>query len=437
MPARADKVERSGYRWYRWLVFALLAIGYLLVYFHRTSPAVVALDIMNDLNAGGGLMGLLASAYFYPYAFMQIPAGLLSDTWGPRRTVTVFLALAGLASILFGQAESAGLAIFARVLVGLGVAMVFVPTMKILTRWFKPSEFAPMMGILMALGGVGVLSAATPLALVSEVLGWRGSFGVIGGVTLGLAVLVWFLVRNSPEEAGFKPIAPGADVPTGEKVALAKSMKMVLTSRRFWPLAIWFFFSAGTFFSFGGLWGGPFLMDVYKMTKAEAGSVLSMLAWAMIFGSPLLSFLSDRVFRSRKIPLVGASASLVALCLCLAIWPAGFSLPMLYVWTFMMSFCASAIVVLGFTATKELFPVEMAGTATGLVNLFPFLGGAVLQPVLGLVLESYGRGAQGYPPEAYGKAFMIYVAASVIALVAASLSIDPLRQQPAKVESSS
>ena len=84
MPARTDGVMRSGYRWYRWLVFALLALGYLLVYFHRTCPAVVALDIMADLKAGGGLMGILASAYFYPYAVMQIPAGLLSDSWGPQ-----------------------------------------------------------------------------------------------------------------------------------------------------------------------------------------------------------------------------------------------------------------------------------------------------------------------------------------------------------------
>ena len=127
---------------------------------------------------------------------------------------------------------------------------------------------------------------------------------------------------------------------------------------------------------------------------------------------------------------------LVVLCAWLAFWPAGFSVTMIYVWTFLLSFCASAIVILAFTATKELFPVEMAGTSTGLVNLFPFFGGAVLQPVVGMVLEAHGRGAHGYTPEAYGQAFMIYLAASVVALVAVLLSTDPLRQKPAKVESS-
>ncbi|MGC9327095.1 MAG: MFS transporter, partial [Candidatus Hinthialibacter sp.] len=116
---------------YRWLVFFLLAVGYLLVNFHRLCPAVVAVDLMDDLKAGGSMMGLLASAYFYPYALMQIPSGLLSDSWGPRKTITTFFILAGVSSIAFGFASTAGWAIAARVFVGIGVAMFFVPIMKI------------------------------------------------------------------------------------------------------------------------------------------------------------------------------------------------------------------------------------------------------------------------------------------------------------------
>ena len=76
---------------YRWIVFCLLAIGYLLVYFHRLCPAVVALDMQADLQTSGALLGFLAAAYFYPYALMQLPSGLLSDSWGPRKTITVLI----------------------------------------------------------------------------------------------------------------------------------------------------------------------------------------------------------------------------------------------------------------------------------------------------------------------------------------------------------
>ncbi|MCK5723499.1 MAG: MFS transporter, partial [Gammaproteobacteria bacterium] len=135
---------------YRWVVFCLLAFGYLLVYFHRLCPAVVALDMQADLQTSGALLGFLAAAYFYPYALMQLPSGLLSDSWGPRKTITVFFAIAGASSIFLGMVESMGLAILARTLVGLGVAMLFVPTMKVMTNWFKIEEFARMTGILMA-----------------------------------------------------------------------------------------------------------------------------------------------------------------------------------------------------------------------------------------------------------------------------------------------
>lgn len=79
---------------YRYLIFCILGAAYTLAYFHRLALAVVAVDMMADLKTGGTLMGVLASAYFYPYALMQIPAGLLSDTWGPRRSVTFFFIFA-------------------------------------------------------------------------------------------------------------------------------------------------------------------------------------------------------------------------------------------------------------------------------------------------------------------------------------------------------
>ncbi|MCB2226752.1 MAG: MFS transporter [Desulfarculaceae bacterium] len=412
---------------YRWLVFAVLAAAYLLVYFHRTCPAVVASDLMRDLEAGATAVGLLGAAYFYPYAIMQIPAGLLSDSWGPRKTITVFFVLAGIGSIWLGLAGSIGPAIAARTLVGLGVAMVFVPTMKVLTHWFKRSEFAGMMGILMALGGVGAYSAAQPLAWLSVALGWRGSFILIGAVTLALAVIIWVVVRNRPEDKGLPPIIDAADGPSGvAAIPLGKGMKMVLGNGRFWAVAIWFFFSLGVFFSMGGLWGGPYLMQVYGLTKPQAGALLSMIAVGMIIGSPLISWFSDKVMVSRKKVLIIATTLHLLLLLVLWLEPAGMNLGLLYLWFFLFSVCSSAIVVVAFTTTKELFPVAIAGTSTGLVNLFPFFGGAVMQPVSGWLLSLQG-GPQGpYTPAMYGNLFLFWAACVVVALVAVCLAQDTL-----------
>jgi sugar phosphate permease len=401
---------------YRWFIFWILAFSYILVYFHRLCPAVVAVDMMRDLHAGGALLGLLGSAYFYPYALMQLPAGLLSDSWGPRRAITLFFTVAFAGSLLLGLAPSLFWAIVGRTLVGLGVSMLFVPTMKVLAEWFRVREFATMTAILMAMGGIGSLAAATPLALLSNWLGWRLSFVAVGALTLLLATLVWLFVRDRPADLSWpSPSEPSGPAPS--PIGLVDGMKKVLTYPRFWPLAIWFFFDCAVFFSFGGLWGGPYLMQVYGLSKAEAGQILSMIAIGMIVGSPLLSFLSDRIFQGRKSVLVLSSSVVLCLTALLAFYTDGLPLAGLYLISLGLGIFSSAVVVIGFTTTKELFPVQMAGTSTGLVNLFPFAGGAVFQPLLGHLLERHGRVDGVFTLAGYQEAFLALFLCGVIAFL--------------------
>jgi sugar phosphate permease len=402
---------------YRWFIFWILAFGYILVYFHRLCPAVVAVDMMHDLHAGGALLGLLGSAYFYPYALMQLPAGLLSDSWGPRRAITLFFTIAFAGSLLLGLAPSLFWAIVGRTLVGLGVSMLFVPTMKVLAEWFRVREFATMTAILMAMGGLGSLTAATPLALLSNWMGWRLSFVVVGILTLLLAILVWLFVRDRPADLGWpSPSEPSGPAPP--PIGLVDGMKKVLTYPRFWPVAIWFFFDCAVFFSFGGLWGGPYLMQVYGLSKAKAGHILSMIAAGMIVGSPLLSFLSNRVVQGRKPVLVLSSFVVLCMTALLAFYTDGLPLVGLYLISLGLGIFSSAVVVIGFTTTKELFPVQMAGTSTGLVNLFPFAGGAVFQPVLGYLLERHGRVEGVFTLAGYEEAFLALFLCGVIAFLA-------------------
>ena len=80
-----------------------------------------------------------------------------------------------------------------------------------------------------------------------------------------------------------------------------------------WPVAIWFFFNFAVFFSFAGLWGGPYLIHVYGMEKPEAGRILSMMAIGMIIGSPVQSYLSTNLFKARKPVIVLSTCVVVAL----------------------------------------------------------------------------------------------------------------------------
>ncbi len=403
-------------RRYRWVIFWVLAFGYILVYFHRLCPAVVVVDMMKDLQTGGSLTGFLSATYFYSYAAMQLPAGLLSDSWGPRNTITVFFLVAFVGSVLLGVAASAAMAIAGRLLVGIGVAMLFVPTMKILSEWFTPVEFAPMTGILMAMGGIGSLSAATPLVLLSSAIGWRMSFVAVGGLTLLLALLVWYFVRDCPEDMGWVSLNASTKAST-PAIGLTAGIRTVLSCPHFWPLAIWFFFNCAVFFTFGGLWGGPFFMQIYHLSKAQSGYILSMLAVGMIIGSPLLSFLSNRVFHARKPVLIISTFILLAITATLSFATDRIPVFGLYLICVGLGMFSSAVVVIGFTATKELFPVKIAGTATGLVNLFPFAGGAIFQPFTGFLLERSGSVDGAFTLAGYQQMFNFLLLSAAIAML--------------------
>ena len=402
---------------YRWLIFWILAFGYVMVYFHRLCPAVVAEDMRRDLSAGGGLLGLLGAAYFYPYALMQLPAGLLSDSWGPRKTISLFFCVAFAGSVVLGMAPNVYAAIAGRTIVGVGVAMLFVPTLKVLAEWFRVKEFAMMTGILMAMGGIGSYSAATPLAYISNWIGWRQSFILVGIFTLILGILVWAFVRDRPADKGWPSLYEHSET-TQESIPLIPGVKMVIAQPHFWPLSCWFFFTFAIFFSFIGLWGGPYLMQIYGLSKAQAGHILSMAAFGMIAGSPLLSYLSNNLFKARKPVLI-----LTSVLTCITTGTLYFfiqSIPvfLLYLICLGIGIFVGAAAAIGFITNKELFPVAIAGTATGLVNFFPFLGGAVFQVILGTVLDSQGLTASGgFTLAGFRSCFLVLFWCGMVALI--------------------
>lgn len=404
---------------YRWVIFAVISAQYIFVFFHRVSPAVVAPDLVRTFDLTGAALGVLSSSYFYTYAFLQIPVGMLIDMWGPRRTVFIFNLVAGLAALLFGFSPSFLVATIARVLVGLGVSATFVSAMTLYTRWFKPTEFARISGAFVAIGGLGWLSAATPLALLSACIEWRGAFVLVGIITLLLALLGWFLIADHPGMQGSGG-ARKQDARAFDARTLWQGLATVLREKYFWPLAVWAFLMGSTLFAFFGLWAGPYLIDTYRLSPTSAGNVLSMIAISLIVGGPVVGFLSDQVLHSRKRVLVLASL-LHVVCWCAMAQFHG-SLPqvLLYVIFFCMGTATGSAGIVAVTVAKELFPREITGVALGTINLFPFVGGMLFQPVIGAILDSVGKTAGSYPAAAYGRVCWLFVCISLVSLVTVS-----------------
>jgi len=412
---------------YRWMIFFTLGSAYIFVFFNQMSVAVVANDIMEDLSCNATIIGVMASIYFYVYAAMQIPAGLLCDSIGSRKTVSFSLGIAAIGALAFGFAQTAQVAMIGRGLVGLGVSAVFIALMKIVAEWFAVREFARMQGIITSLGGAGVLLGTFGLGWLAKVYGWRIVFQAIGVSTGCLVFLIWFVVRNSPKEKGWPSIMEIENFRTGLEpprkplpIPLGQGVKLVLRELRFYPLAIWFFCNAGTFFAFGGLWAGPYFMDVYGLSKPETGAILSMIAWTMIAGSPLMALASDHIFRSRKKTMIFCTICLAALFIFLRFYPSGLPVPFLYVIIILFTAVSACTMVVAFTTLKELYPVQIAGTSVAIGNFFPFFGGAIYMAILGKILDGMGRNPEGgYSVESYTTVLTFLAASAILQLICA------------------
>lgn len=412
---------------YRYVICLIIFFSYILVFFHRLCPAVIGLEMQETFGISGTLLGVLASAYFYPYAIMQVPSGILADYWGPRKTVTTFFLLAAFGSILMGMAPNLPMAILGRILVGFGVSVLFVSNFKLLSEWFSPSGFTIMGGIFLAMGGIGALSSSLPLAWASNLVGWRMTLVIVGGITLMMAFLIYGLVRNRPSDMGLPSIGTTHEDAAEGLMSLSQGMKLVVTSPRFWALSIWGFCTAGVSFALGGLWGGPYLIHVYGLNKTAAGQVLSMFAAALIVGGPLSGWAANRA--GRKPVLMGCSLLLTAVSGCFYAFTGELSLPLLYLLFFLFFLGAAAPAPVFAAAGKELFPASMAGTSIGTLNILPFLGGAILQVVTGSILARRGPVGPVYALAGYRDMFLLYLSVSVLCLVVSFFLKETLIRQ--------
>jgi sugar phosphate permease len=409
----------SGYRWY---IFLTLSVVYFLACLHRISPTIIARDLSHDFGAGATALGFMASAYFYLYAAVQPPVGLLSDTWGPRMVTTISAIIACAGALLFGLAPNMTVATLGRALIGAGVGGVFVPALKVFSKWFQAKEFAAMTGIFLAMGNAGNLAASLPLTYLVVQMGWRVSFAAIGALSLLMALVCWAVVRDQPRDKGWPeiaapatPHAPPMDAaPNG--VSTVQRFGMVLGRPDFWMVTGSYLFFGGPTLGFQGLWTVPYLVDVHGLSRVQAGGMLMLMPIGFVIGSPLFGILADRLPLGRKSVVI---AALVIVAACWSVFvvfggqPPIASIGPLF---FVIGFFGGGALSLFMTMNKELFPVWLTGTAMGLMNPAAFLGTALFQPFSGYLMDTVGRVNEAYPLDAYYKVLVAIFATACISL---------------------
>ena len=375
----------------RWVCFGVMCLAFLLVMVGRFGPTVIAADLTRDFALEPAQLGVVAAVYLGAYAAMQIPAGALADSLGPRRAVAVLLALAMVGTFAFATSPTYPAAIASRVVMGVGTGVVFVCALKVLGQWFRANEFATLNGILLMVGNIGALLAAGPLALMVGAIGWRWSFGLLAAMTGLVAALVALLVRDSPEEMGSRSRAEGSvgrEVVAPPAASGVRKMELFLANRKLWLMAVYAFMLGGVALALQGLWAVPYLMDVYALPRQVASNMLTMWPVGMIVGCPLVGYLSDKVLKTRQ-PIVLCGVALFSLpILVLVVAIADLPTGLFYGLFFFCGLTYSTMQV-SFALLNDVLPRHIVGTAAGVYNLWFFVGGAAFQQIAGIVLNAF------------------------------------------------
>ena len=416
----------SALRRHRWAIFAVLTIGYFFVYFHRISVSVVGQDIVADV---GGSIGLLSSVYYWTYTAMQIPSGLMADRFGPRAASTLFLLIASVGSLITCVGTEFWMIVLGKVMIAAGMAVVYVPLMKLVSVWFPKADFAVLSGIVIAVGNVGAITATGPLEMLADALGWREVFLVLGLVTLVLALLCAVVILNHPSERGLPSVesveGSGAVESSAARIPVLKGLRIVFSGgRRFWTCALAYFLVYGTIMTFQGTWAVTYFNSVYGFVLSASWMVTALGVGKILSTLAIGAMTSRGIIRSKRRTMIYGTSVFAAIWVVIFLF-AG-EIDSYWFWfavSFLFGFFGG-FMTLSFTQVKEWYPIAVSGTAVSGTNIFLFLGASVCTTVSGFVVGT------SYTLENFTALWGLMTLFALAAVVLLALSVEKRPEDP-------
>lgn len=365
-----------------WIIWGIAALFYSYEFFLRISPTVMVDDLMQAFHVDGAVLGSLSAFYYYAYASMQIPTGILLDRFGIRRLLTIAAIFVATGSFAFSHTHSLWVAELGRVITGMGSAFAFIGTVKLVRNWFSHELLAIVIGLTNTLGIIGAISGELPLAEFVDHIGWRQSLFVAGCVGALIALLITLVIRDHPKTPEFC-VEGNCD----DKTLLPnfwQGLLIIIKNPKNWLIALFAGLMVAPISAFTELWSVPFLMQSHHVTKEGAASLSAAMFIGIGVGGPLHGLWSG-FLGSRAIALkLGALGAL--LCLSAVLYLSIPYMPVLIVLLFLFGFFTSTM-LLCFAINAENNPLWATGVAIGFTNMLVMAGGAIFQPLVGHFLD--------------------------------------------------
>ena len=374
----------------RWVIVGLIALAALINYLDRATLSVALPLISTDLSLGPTAKGLVLSAFFWSYALLQIPAGLLVDRWNLRWLYAGAFALWSVACGLTGAVGGLATLILVRIILGAGES-VYLPTgVKLVSAFFPSRDRGLPTGVFDSGTRLGLALGAPLVAWLTVRYGWRTMFFLVG-----FLALAWLL----PWVLAFPSSYPHSAVDSrAEEGTLPRPRSGQLTLDRNLIGCCLGFFCYGYYQYLLVTWLPDYFVRVRHFSLLEAGfyASLTYLVWAI--GSPLGGWISDRLIRRgwnetrvRKGVLTAAFSTGLLLIPAALVTKAASAVPLVTAASLVGLSTANLLVIFQCCA-----PRRQVGAWMGVGNFIGNIGGVLSPLVTGILIGRTGSYVPGF-----------------------------------------
>jgi MFS family permease len=406
--------ERNGLL--PWVVCLSCALFFFYEFIQMNMINSLAPYLMRDFNVEAHQLGLLAATYFDANVLLLLPAGIILDRFSTKKVALLTISICIIGTIGFAAAPSIEWAAFFRLFTGVGSAFCFLSCMRLASVWFHEKRLALIVGATMTLAFLGGTVAQTPLTLVVNALGWREAIYLDAGLGVLIFIIMLFGIRDYPsQDVALRETARKKL----QSIGFWKSLRRSYLNGQNWLCGIGANMMNLPVFILGAIWGGVFLVQAQHFSMTQATMITSMIYIGTLIGAPVTGYISDTI-RRRKLPiLIGAFFSL--LLLLIIIYVPSMSLGAYMLLFLLLGFFSSSAII-NYTFVAEKNSRVLTATSVSIVSFNVIGGGALFQPVVGLLLDQHWDGSKvnGVPMYSlanYHYAFILLPLGFVLAMI--------------------
>ena len=387
------------------VILGLTWILFGMYYVNRFSFSPIIPLLRADLGISNSQAGWLMAFFFMSYTIFQLPSGFLGDRFGPRKVLTCGATISIIGNLLFSAGSSFPVLALGQCVNGLGQAMGWSSSIKLVVNWFPRSQRATAIGLFVTCVTGGSSAGMRLSGLLGDSLGWRSVFVILPGLMAVATLFFWLLVRDHPHEKGLPDFEDETDLEKRIADDPRSDLSLVLNNRTLWSVGLVYF--CFVYVQFGCLvWIPSFLKDTYALSVDRAGSISALVFLPGILASPLSGLLSDRFFHGRRKPLI--FLGLLVLSGSLWVLSMGISVPVVYTLLALVGVLIVMPDVLLAAYPSDILSRKLSATGTGFLTTFTSAAGIVATPVSGKIIDLF---------QSYGAVFISFAAMAFLAAV--------------------